>query len=128
MKEEYANTFFHLGFREEFLPNSFAIVTACNPMDEKLSEEVNHLRNERLKNNLKSRNFLALPVLGKSLDGLHEEKSFCVNCTKEEAVSLAESYDQRAIFWIDEDNLEIIDCKLAEVEFLGSFKARILNE
>ena len=102
MNENYLDTVFSLPKSSMTdIPDSFAIVTAYNPMDKILSIEHNEARNLSLKEDVKKLGLVARAIIGRSTDGTHQEASLMIMCTQILALELANQYDQRAIFWID---------------------------
>jgi len=80
---------------------SSAFITACNPLSEVLSEEVNAERNAALERELRERNLIFFPGLG-----LHPfnqwpgEPSFLVlGLDLEAAEALGKRFEQNAIIW-----------------------------
>ncbi len=105
----------------------FAIVTAHNPMDMCLDELENNERNEKLRKDLFLSDFIHREIIGSSEDHSHQELSFVVKCNLKQAIQMGNKFEQRAIFWVEDNKLEIVDCKTLKRYDLGSFKKRLQN-
>ena len=106
----------------------FAIVTAHNPMDMRLDEFKNNERNEILRKDLLQSNLIHREIIGCSEDHTHQELSFVVKCNLKQAIQMGNKFEQRAIFWVEENKLQIVDCKTLKSYDLGSFKKRFQNQ
>ena len=106
----------------------FAIVTAHNPMDMLLDEFKNCERNEKLREDLLQSDFIHREIIGCSEDHIHQELSFVVKCNLKQAIQMGNKFEQRAIFWVEDNKLEIVDCKTLKGYDLGSFKKRLQNQ
>jgi len=125
MNEEYFETvFLFSGIIEKATP-SFAILTAFNPMDQLLSLDENKMRNLQLFHALCDIEKSITRIIGSSTDHSHQEPSFLVDCTQQEAMELGKEFQQRAFFWVSNDQLEIIDCTTGISHPAGSFRMRI---
>ena len=105
---------------------SFAILTASNPMDKLLGENENLLRNEQLRTLLEEEEVDFSELIGASPDWTHQEASFAISCTLYNALEWAKLFEQRAIFWVQNDHLQIIACQSSEKYELGSFDERLI--
>ena len=125
MNKNYFNTLF-LGLpKGEKLPVTFAILTACNPMDRPLSKDENKKRNLEMLQVLSDRGKAFIRITGSSPDRAHQEPSFLVHCSRQEGLELGLTFEQRAIFWVHGDQLEIIECSTEKAHAAGSFRNRI---
>ena len=125
MNKNYFNTLF-LGLpKGEKLPVTFAILTACNPMDRPLSKDENKKRNLEMLQVLSDRGKAFIRITGSSPDRAHQEPSFLVHCSRQEGLELGLTFEQRAIFWVRGDQLEIIECSTEKAHAAGSFMNRI---
>ncbi len=77
-----------------------AVITAANP-GRMLGVEENALRHRALLEALERKGVDWVRVLGCSPDGEHCEESVCASLSLAEAVDLARSFGQEAIFWYD---------------------------
>ena len=128
MNQNYFGVVFH---RVENISNiimPFAIVTAHNPMDIRLDEFENNKRNKKLRKDLLQSDFIHCEIIGCSEDHTHQELSFVVKCDLNQAIQMGNKFDQRAIFWVEDNKLQIVDCKTLKVFELGSFKRRLQNQ
>jgi hypothetical protein len=123
MNPEYDNTVFLLPEVPASWPNNFAIITAHNPMDQKLTDSENIRRNQQLAEWAESKIFIKL--IGSSPDRTHQEASFAVECSLKEAIEIGEQFNQRAIFYIRGANLELVKCSSGKSKILGKFSERL---
>ena len=123
MNPEYFNTIFLISKEPESWPDEFAIITAHNPMDLKLSDNENCLRNEKLLKRINSNVFLELS--GSSPDHSHHEASFAFTSKIEEAVDIGKEFQQKAIYYVKVGNLSLVECSTGKIEELGSFNDRL---
>lgn len=123
MNLEYLKTVFLIYIIPETWPSEFGIVTAFNPMDEKLSEKENFIRNQRLSDEIGNKLFAELT--GSSKDFSHQEKSFAIICSMQEAVKLGNDFQQRAIFFVSNGILKLVDCKSGKSQDLGIFEKKL---
>ena len=123
MNLEYLKTVFLISIIPETWPSEFGIVTAFNPMDEKLSEKENFIRNQRLSDEIGNKLFAELT--GSSKDFSHQEKSFAIICSMQEAVKLGNVFQQRAIFFVSNGILKLVDCKSGKSQDLGIFEKKL---
>jgi hypothetical protein len=125
MNEEYFDTVFLFSGIIEKAPHSFAILTACNPMDHLLSLDENKMRNLRLFRTLCNLGKSITPIIGSSPDHSHQEPSFVVYCSQGEAKKIGKEFQQKAFFWVCNDQLNIIDCTTGMIYPAGLFSERI---
>ena len=126
MNPAYYDTQFRGSIVPEKLPSPCYIITACNPMDEPLSDSENKRRNEDLKQNIKNGKHLCIEVIGGSKDWTHQEPSFLTSAPQTEVIQWAKQFNQRAIFEISKDTLYLLPTEHPEQKVrLGSFKERI---
>ena len=123
MNPEYFNTIFLISKEPESWPDEFAIITAHNPMDLKLSDNENCLRNEKLLKRINSNVFLELS--GSSPDHSHQEARFAFPSKIEEAVHIGKEFQQKAIYYVKVGNLSLVECSTGKIEELGSFNDRL---
>ena len=127
MNPEYYKVQFLAEMAPDQLPDKFFIITACNPMDQKLPLAENQQRNHALEKRILQAGHLCLPIVGASPDFTHQEASWITNGPKDQILSWAREYNQRAIFRIEMDELSIVPCDHKEEQpvALGSFRARL---
>ena len=126
MNAEYFKTIFLISSIPETWPSEFGIVTAFNPMDEILSEKENFLRNQNLSKVIGKKLFIELT--GSSLDFSHQEKSFALVCSMQEAIEFGKDFEQRAIFFVRNGNLKLVECESGKSHNLGIFEKRLLPD
>ena len=123
MNPEYSKTIFLISKEPESWPDEFAIITAHNPMDLKLSDYENSLRNEKLLKSIDSNVFLELS--GSSPDHSHQEASFAFVSKIQEAVDIGKEFQQKAIYYVKDGNLKLVECCTGKIEELGNFNDRL---
>ena len=123
MNENYYRTLFLLSEIPVSWPSNFAIITAENPMDQKMTEVENAKRTNRLIERMGQRKHTYM--LGCSENYSHQEKSFAVVIDFDEAVSIGKEFDQRAIFYVEQGKLLLVDCNNGERTQMGNFEDRI---
>ena len=123
MNPEYFKVIFLILEVPDKWPENLAIITASNPMDEKLSQEENLWRNKKLLSKFGDNIFF--PLSGCSPDFSHQEQSFALKCSLEEGLEIGKEYNQRAIFYVKNDNLELLECKTPISHQLGKFSERL---
>lgn len=126
----YASTVFKVEATFE-QPKTFAIITAHNPLGVVCSNQNNNTYHQQFSQQLKSAGYhqYAQTIWGCSPDLTHQEISYALVITKQQALLLASHLNQNAIFWVDHDQLTIIPVKLVGVTELavGSFKQLIVS-
>ncbi|MCW1911981.1 DUF3293 domain-containing protein [Luteolibacter sp. GHJ8] len=123
---EYSSTVFLLVDSPSPLPASFAIITAWNPMDRRTSAEENQAADEDLKSCLENSGVIHFRATGCSPDLVHREEGWAAAISKSDALDLGRQFDQRAIWWIEGDELHLIRCADGHSEMLGSFSSRLV--
>jgi len=123
MNPAYFKTRFRTNGFEDSWPKEGHIITAYNPMDNKLSEIENRLRNQKLKEEIRLSGFNCFPVTGVSTDLTHQEPSFFTNASSKRSLAWGRAFEQRAIFGIKQDKLSIIPClQGGDPIYIGSFQ------
>lgn len=92
---------------QTFFPGieTWAFITAWNPLPLVLSLEENRKRNEELENQLKNNGLQYTLGLGVSADGNWSEESFfLINCNEETAKVLGKKFNQLAIVYGEKMN------------------------
>ena len=123
MNPEYSKTIFLISKEPESWPEKFAIITAHNPMDLKLSDNENSLRNEKLLKRIEQNVFLKL--YGSSPDQSHLETSYAFISHLDKAIEIGREFQQSAIYFIRKGNLQLVDCNADTIIDLGNFKERV---
>lgn len=124
MNPAYFKTIFLITDIPSQWPSNFAIITVWNPMDQKLSIKQNQSRDKELLLKFTKNNKFS-PLIGSSPDYLHQEKSYIIEVSLQEAVQIGNDYDQRAVYYVENGSLQLIDCKTREKFSLGNFTDRI---
>ena len=103
----------HARFRAELpqggLPESFAVVTACNPEGKTIPPPENETRTHAFEAHLVGRGLGHFPVTGFDPRSPHEEAGFGVLCDLETAYALGEEWRQEAVFWIHRGRVSLIN-------------------
>jgi len=85
----------------------FAVVTPCDPRGIRAAGGDNATEVSALRASLKLRGCRFVPADGLSPDGGHRESGFAVDLPLEDAVTLARSLEQSALFWFDGEVLSV---------------------
>lgn len=127
--ESYLSTVFLLDSSRPFrLPASYAIITAWNPMDRDVSMEENQREDEALRQSLELQALPFFRVTGCSPDLSHREPGWAVEIPKSDAIVLGRRFGQRAIWWIEGDDLTLVSCIDGGEQEIGSFQVRAQAE
>lgn len=122
MNPAYLNVRFRVEPPQTGVPSRFAVITACNPDGQEVSDEENAIATERLRSELVEAGHGYFPVTGGSLDFSHAEPGFGVLLPSlEEAVSWGRNYRQEAIFWVEEGKVSVASCLNEDVVELGDW-------
>jgi len=108
------------------VPETFAVVTPCNPGGQAVAEVENRHRLQQLEQVLREKKLRYFPATGTSPDGTHAEPGFGIACPLSEALALGRRFGQEAIYWIHRDSLELVAIAGSPGERLGSWHARVL--
>lgn len=96
------------------------VLTAANPHEEVLGQQVNDERNRELLNVLRQRGYDPIPVEGRSSCGRWKEDSFAIQgMTRAEAGDLCRMFRQRAFFEIMNGSLVVVSADGEEKALLG---------
>ncbi|MCW1923175.1 DUF3293 domain-containing protein [Luteolibacter arcticus] len=125
---EYLTTVFLLGIRPVPLPAKFAIITGWNPMDRPTSAVENIREDEALRRTLELKALSYFRATGCSPDLSHREPGWGVEMPKADAIALGRRFNQRAIWWIENDSLILVNCADGEETPVGEFELRIAGE
>jgi len=105
------------------LPAAFGIVTACNPDGKTVADGENKQATEALRSSLTAEGHFFFPVTGGSPDFSHAEPGFGVLFKSPEgAVSWGRRYQQEAVFWINEGNVQLVPCDSTAPVELGTWQ------
>ncbi len=130
MPEEYRGTYFDFGPDVGDLPPAFAIVAGGYPRMGPVSARVNLYRETALRGLVRALRFEHTRVVGwgaKAEGGRHEEESWLVVCSRDEAVDLGCAFDQDGVWWVEGDALSVLPClgKYPETPVTPGFRARV---
>ena len=103
----------------------FAIVTACNPNDRVCSDAENRLADDAMVEELDRMGWWRFRVIGGSPDFCHQEPGWGVATGSiAEAITLGRRWGQAAVFWVEDDSLNLVDCRDGCREALGCWTQR----
>ncbi|BDR14544.1 DUF3293 domain-containing protein [Vibrio sp. STUT-A11] len=102
----YANSFFR--FETKWNVLTYVVITAWNPYSNLLSKEDNCIINQKLERRLKHVNYVPVTV-GDSTFEWYEE-SFAAQISIEDAIALANEFQQNAIYYVSHGDLYLIAC------------------
>ncbi|APC97868.1 hypothetical protein KX01_1684 [Francisella frigiditurris] len=128
MPEWYFTTKFEIPIKPAKYPDKFMILTAWNPLNQKLSKEENISRNNALKKDLKESFSFIYEINGFDPESKHKENGFMANCFDlEKACDYGLKYQQDAIYYVVEDKLYVVQCALDKREMIsvGKFLDRV---
>lgn len=106
-------------------PAPFAIITACHPMDQRHSPRMNQRADHRLQRYLKQCGLTHFRASGHAPDHSHEEPGWGVITSLENARKIARHFRQRALWWIENDQLTLVHAHMEIRETLGSFHTKM---
>ena len=105
---------------------SFAIISAANPMGKVCNQGFNLCMNKAFATVLEQSLYRFRSITGASPCLTFQEASWAVFCQKEQALELAKSWRQNAIYWVEQGDLWLIPVLLSEAPVaLGDFKQRV---
>lgn len=97
-------------------------------MDELLERRKNVKNNFLLLSELNQFTNHIIPVIGCSPDFQHKEESFIVKISKDQTLKIAKRFRQRAVFFIYDNNLKILECSTQSNFPLGKFSDRVITK
>ena len=101
-------------------PDGFAVITACNPLGQRLDEKSNKSAAVRLRKTITRLGLKRHRVTGMSADMKHREPSFAVwGCGLATALDLGRQFNQDAIFWAEEGRLDVVSCATGTRQHVG---------
>lgn len=111
------------------LSERYAIITACNPKGEMLTDCENRARDYRLQKLMSQHKANYRCVYGCSPDLSYREKSWMVNLEKDQAIEVGKAFDQNAIYWVEDGLLFLTPCLSSEnEETVGAVSSRIIAD
>ncbi|MDV6252496.1 DUF3293 domain-containing protein [Vibrio sp. EA2] len=102
----YANSFFR--FETKWNVLSYVVITAWNPYSNLLSKEDNCIINQTLEKRLKHINYVPVVVGDRTFEWY--EESFAAEISIENAISLANEFQQNAIYYVSHGDIYLIAC------------------
>lgn len=124
---EYLSTVFIVDDPPDPLPTAFAIVTAWNPEGVTADEAANRRADDVLHRELVELGLAPIRVTGCSPDLSHREPGWAVVISKVEAIALGRRHRQLAVWWIQDEELILVDCATGEENRVASFSERIVG-
>ncbi|MGR5118606.1 DUF3293 domain-containing protein [Vibrio astriarenae] len=118
----YVNVCFKLPKDEQaqLSDQSAVIITACNPHSLRLPDAENAKRNQLLQKELETRLFCKL-LVGNEKDNWFEA-SYWVFISLKEGLLLAEKYQQNAIYWVKDQQVNLVYCADKQPIYIGELK------
>lgn len=116
MNDAYNHARFRAELPDSGLPESFAIITACNPNGKTISDEENLVKTEGLRQQLVKLGYLHFPVTGYDAQSPHEEAGFGVLCDFKTASSIGHALLQEAIFIVERGIVSLIELDSAIIQ------------
>ena len=122
----------HARFRAELphggLPESFCVVTACNPDGRTIADEENEKRTVALREQLIGQGLDHFPVTGFDAASSHQEKDFGMVCELPQAYAMGQAWRQEAIFQIHRGRISLVSCgEGMETEEIGAWEEMAIS-
>ena len=127
MNPHYSTTVFRAETPVHGWPSAFAIITACDPNGVTTDEVSNRAHDGRLASLLRERSLRHWRATGGSPDFSHAEPGYAVETSFQDALQIGRLFEQEAIFWIENDELILVDCRTEATHRLGSWRNRIVQ-
>lgn len=121
----YYETRFTLQGAPDPPPARFAIITAHNPMDRRWSRRMNATADHRLRRLLERGLLPHFRATGHAPDHSHSEPGWAVVTDLDTALKIARRFKQRALWWIEDDELHLVASSGQPREILGTFRERV---
>ncbi|AEX20941.1 MULTISPECIES: DUF3293 domain-containing protein [Vibrio] len=102
----YANSFFR--FETKWNVLSYVVITAWNPYSNLRSKEDNCIINQKLEKRLKHVNYVPVTVGDRTFEWY--EESFAAEISIDDAITLANEFQQNAIYFVSHDDIYLIAC------------------
>ena len=106
------------------VPSAFGIVTAWNPLDRQMAEAANVLADKDLRLTLEARRWRHFRVAGGNLDFSHQEPGWGIEAPLADVLKLGRVFHQSAIFWIENDELQLRTYGEKPIVVLGPWSGR----
>ncbi|MGB0645838.1 MAG: DUF3293 domain-containing protein [Bradymonadia bacterium] len=124
--ERYQRTIFLLDSSMPVHWRFFCVITACNPAGQLSSSGANDESTKTLRRCLLTRELPFYHVVGSSSDMTHQEMGFGVQMGIKGAKEFAQMFQQLAFYFIEDDQLFLVDSSTLETKFIGSWSARVI--
>ncbi len=104
---------------------NFAIISAQNPLGDLKHRQLNLTLDCQFETRLNAENLPYRRLIGASPDLMFQEQSWAVMCDKAKAVDLALTFQQNAIYWVENGQLYLVPALFKNHEVhLGSYQSR----
>jgi hypothetical protein len=120
----YFQTLFEYEGPEPVWPESFAIITAHNPLGRDASPEENAAADHRLETVLRNHHAILCRLTGLSPDRTHAEAGWAAQLDFERAIRLGREFHQDAFYFIEGDELFVSSCEHPDKIIVGPFRER----
>jgi hypothetical protein len=99
------------------LPEVCWMVSAMNPFERVLSEQINKSRHDALRDETKRRGIFVCEGIGRApeVDGWRERMVLIARCNRETAVELSRWYGQRSVFELSDRDLVVVEVQTGDV-------------
>lgn len=117
----------HARFRAELphggLPESFCVVTACNPDGRTIADAENRKRTGTFREQLVGLGLDHFPVTGFYAASSHQEAGYGMVCDLPQAYAMGQAWRQEAIFRIHRGGVSLVSCRQGmETEEIGTYE------
>lgn len=115
----YVNVCFRLSEQDlaDWRGDTAVIITAWNPRSVRLAQSQNHQRNHDLKSDLDHFRMFKLLVGNENFDWF--EESYWVDISLKGGLTLAEKYQQNAIYWVDKKQVFLVYSVDKQLIYIG---------
>ena len=125
MNPAFQKARFHANPPVEGIPESFWIITACNPEGVEIPPAENALRTEAFRVQLVEHGLRHFSVSGYDPDSPHREPGFGIVCEPATALAFGRQWEQVAIFRVGRGEVTLVSCGDPAEEWpVGSWIAR----
>ena len=126
MHPAYSDTRFRCHVHPESWPEKFAILSAYATTGFTWSPERNASADRALEETLRQRGVWLHRLIGYSPDTQHAEPSWACNMELQEACTLGQEFAQDALYWVEQDQLFVLQCHAPDRRvFVGGFAERL---
>lgn len=126
MNPEFLNAYFQIpNGSGGNLPSEFIIVTAYNPDGRDCPAERNQVFDIDLEALIQRKFLSSWRVIGGSRDFVHAEPGYAIETNLEIGIEIGIQFRQKAIFWVNHDDLYLIDCNSRQQIPIGAWSLRV---